>query len=549
MVERKMGRNRYNFSGAMAGVHSSCGKGRNSGPASRDSFADLMRDTSLRRNNVQHTENGARGYATTGRALLDASFKLGSCRTLPVPELEKTFAKALAEDKILAAKFLFYARDARGGAGERQYFRDMIRLYAKTHIPDAVKLIPLIPEYGRYDDLFWLFGISDGLDKELYAFIGATLLKDIDDARAGRPITLLAKWMPSFGAKSPMGNAVALMLIRELFDDNWRLYKRTLSFLRGYLDVVERKMSMSEWQKINYSAVPSRANILYNGAFLRHDEARRREYLASVAEGREKINASVLFPHEIAHKLAPNIGWNLSHRTVFDTEHLEMCEALWKALPNTGTLPNTLVVQDGSGSMTASIGRSSNGPKALHVSTALAIYFAERCVGGFRNKYVTFSRNPEIIDISLAKSFESKLRMALANSDCSNTNLYGVFELVLMTAIAHGMTQADLPETILVISDMEFDGRSFGWGSRSLMQEIADKYAEHGFKLPRLAFWNVCSRTGTIPMLENESGVVLVSGFSPSVIKAVMSGKTDPYEALLETLNSDRYKAVEDVLT
>jgi len=63
--------------------------------------------------------------------------------------------------------------------------------------------------------------------------------------------------------------------------------------------------------------------------------------------------------------------------------------------------------------------------------------------------------------------------------------------------------------------------------------------------MPKLIFWNVLSRTNTIPIVENELGVSLVSGFSPNVMKTIMSGEIDPSKALMETLLSERYKPIE----
>ena len=363
-------------------------------------------------------------------------------------------------------------------------------------------------------------------------------------------ISLLAKWMCSENASSEKTKKYAKILRKGLGLSS-REYRKMLSEMRKYLDVVETKMSAKNWSEIKYEAVPSRANLIYNSAFLKNDEERRREYLSKLEKGETKINASVLYPHDIVHKYM-NGGWrrlNKKDATV---------EALWKALPDTvNGCGNTIVVADGSGSMTCNVGNNTS-VTALEVANALAIYFAEHSSGQFKDKYITFSERPQFVDFSKHKTLHDKLKTALSHNEVANTNIEKVFDLILTTAVNNHMSQEEIPQNVLIISDMEFDScatcglRSNGWSynrpDKRLFEVIAQKYADAGYKLPRLVFWNVNSRTGTIPVKENELGVALVSGFSVNVVKMVMSGKLDPFECLLETLNSERYAPVEAAL-
>lgn len=324
-------------------------------------------------------------------------------------------------------------------------------------------------------------------------------------------------------------------------------YRRTLSALRRYTDVVEVKMSSKMWGEIDYEAVPSRANLIYNGAFLRNDEERRRAFLASLEKGEARINASTLFPYDIVHQYC-NGGYGRSPKTYDAT-----IEALWKNLPDlVQGCGNTIVVADGSGSMMSRVG--SSGVTALEVANSLAIYFAEHSSGEFKNKYITFSERPQFVDFSNASNLRDKILTALRHSEVANTNIEAVFDLILATAINNNLAQEDIPANILIISDMEFDGcactnrSSYGGVNSKLFKVIEQKYKNAGYKLPRLVFWNVNSRTNTIPVRENDMGVALVSGFSVNICKMVMSGKTDPFECLLETLNTPRYQPVEDAL-
>lgn len=317
------------------------------------------------------------------------------------------------------------------------------------------------------------------------------------------------------------------------FHLNRKSYAKTLSRLREYLNVVEKQMSANEWDKINYYTVPSKANLIYDQAFITHDTDRRLEFLALLKSGKAKINSKTLFPYEIVDKYGRD-------------NYNETYEQLWKHLPNyVNGESNTLVVADGSGSMYMYIGISNNSVMAIDVANSLAIYFAERCDGEYKDKYITFSSRPQLVDLSKGKSLKEKLDICYKYSEVANTNIKAVFELVLKVAIKNKYTQEQIPN-ILVISDMEFDdGARY---NKALFEEIKDEFAEYGYNLPRLVFWNTCGRTNAIPLTQNDLGVILLSGFSPAVVNMALTGDLDPYKALLKVLNSDRYKAIETAL-
>jgi hypothetical protein len=505
--------------------------------------------------NVSVTENGAVGYRTSGKELLDLNFAVASLRGMTDEAIAHRFMRAFCEDNILAMRWLFYARDVRQGLGERRLFRVVLANLVKTNPEMVIPVINLIPEYGRFDDL-WCLLDDERASKSVSVIIMKQLTEDLTNMAAGKPISLLAKWLPSINASSPKTKEYGKKICRAL-NLTQREYRKILSKLRKYLDVVEVKMSNKEWSGIKYEAVPSRANLIYNSAFLRNDEERRREYLGQLERGETKINASTLFPHDIVNKYTKGSRVGRSKDATI--------EALWKALPDTVKgCGNTIVVADGSGSMTTRVDPKSS-VSALDVANALAIYFAERSSGQFKDTYITFSENPQFVDLSNCNSLHAKLQTACAHCEVANTNIEKVFELILTAAVNNHMSQEDLPANILIISDMEFDscatsgsaGYRDAWGywraqrvapSQRLFDTIAQKYADAGYKMPRLVFWNVASRTGTIPVKENALGVALVSGFSVNVAKMVMSGKTDPFECLLETLNSKRYDPIESAL-
>ena len=513
-------------------------------------FIDKMENILNEDYNTSITENGAVGYEHTNSALLDINFKVPSYRKVSLSTISADFKKALLEDEVLALKWAFYLRDVREGLGERRSFRAIIAYLGNAYPEIMRKLISLVPEYGRFDDLYVLFGTE--VEVDALSYIWSQIEKDCELQRAGKPISLLAKWLPSENASSAETKAYAKK-IRNYMKMSSKDYRKYLSSARNYLKVVERNMSANNWREISYEAVPSRANLNYNNAFLRHDEDRRRAYLDSLSKGETKINAGTLYPYDIVHKYTANSKYGWSTKAIEKID--DTLEALWKALPNKVTDgSNTIVVADGSGSMTSPVSKS--GVTALDVANSLAIYFAERAQGEFKNKYITFSGRPQLVNLN-GKSLRDNIEIAFNHNEVANTNVKAVFELILKTAVNNHMTQEEIPQNILIVSDMEFDSATCSDGSyysrpsdvdAKLFKVIAQKYAEAGYKLPRLVFWNVNSRTNTIPVTQNENGVILIGGFSVNLFNMVLSNETDPYKALIAELNKERYNAVAEAI-
>ena len=506
--------------------------------------------------NVSITENGALGYATTGKNLLDLNFAVASLRKATKIDIYQRFLSAFGEDKSLALKWLFFARDVRGGLGERRLFRAIMEHLVACQPREIEHLLPLIPEYGRWDDLITLLSVgipetnSEVVEirKSIIQIIVKQFTSDSVNMLAGKPISLLAKWLPSVNTSSRETVKLGRYIASKIFStsehkESNRLYRIALSGLRNHIQLIERKMSAGEWNEIDYGKVPSRANIIYKNAFQKHDGVRRQEFLDALVKGETKINAGVLFPHDIVNKYSFMIR-QYKHPTIDQT-----LEELWKALPNT-VEPNalTIVVADGSGSMTNVIGNTNI--MALDVANALAIYFSERLSGEFKNNYITFSNRPQLVDLGMCNTLLEKIQRAREFCEICNTDIEKVFDLILTTAKTNAMKQEEIPANVLVISDMEFDDAGTGTQllnettRKKLFQIISEKWRDSGYKLPRLVFWNVNSRTGTIPVKENDNGVALVSGFSPNVAKMVMSGQLDPFECLKETLMSGRYAPI-----
>lgn len=489
------------------------------------------------------TENGAVGYSTTGKALLDCNFSVSSMRKMNEKEIINMFMKAYYENPTLAVQWLFYISDVRYGLGERRTFKIIMSYISRRFEDIALKVIRFIPEYNRWDSLIDLIDCgNDNVVNEVIKIISEQIISDVDNMLKGNQISLISKWLPSENSSSYDTKRKARIIMKKL-GYTPREYRKKLSALRKYLDVVECKMSSNKWGDIDYSAVPSRANLNYSKAFLRNDYERRKEFLDNLTIGKTKINADTLFPHDIVHKYIDNI-------IDYDVkDYDETLEQLWKNLKHTDDIENTIVVADGSFSMTTPIDTKSD-IGAIEVANALAIYCGERCSGEFKDKFITFSNRPQLVDFSYATSLRDKIDIVLHYDEISNTNIEKVFDLILDTAVKNNMSQNDIPKNILIISDMEFDTAQdyYSRADETLFDIISQKYSKYGYNLPKLIFWNVNSRTKTIPVRENDNGVILVSGFSVNTLKMVMNNRLDPYEALTDILNSERYEPIKTAL-
>ena len=492
--------------------------------------------------NQSITENGAIGYKSSKSALVDLNYQVSSLRGSSEDEIIRLFDKAFDENKEYCVKWLFFARDVREGLGERRLFRICYRRLVELDVEIFYKNLNIISEYGRWDDLISLLGISEVTDKRIVTIINSQLIKDLNNLEKGESISLLGKWLPSENASSKKTKQLAKH-IRKLMDISPRRYRLLLTKLRKYLDVVEVKMCNNEWENIDYEKVPSLANLRYKNAFMRHDEDRRSDYLNSVKNGSAKLNMGVATPVDIVHRYMDSgfFGHNVH---AYD----ETLELAWKNLKDI-SISDTLVVADGSGSMYTPVGNGN--VKAIDVATALAIYTSEHNSSVYEDKYITFSSRPQFVDMSEDETLRKKILTSKEHHEVSNTNIKLVFDLILEIAIANNVPQEEMVKNILIISDMEFDHAQVGWASsnvdvltKSLFKIIEENYNQKGYKLPKLIFWNVNSRTKTIPLTENELGVILVSGFSQNVLKMVMSNKYNPYDVLIEMITSERYDKV-----
>ena len=500
--------------------------------------------------NYALTENGAVTHTSTRSDLLDMFAMGAAMRKRTDEDVILMFRKAFKENPSYALKCLFYIRDIRGGQGERRFFRVCMRDLATYDTEAAMRNLRYVPEFGRWDDLYVFVGTP--LEAVALNFMKEQLALDIQC----KTPSLLAKWMKSENTSSAESRRLAT-ITRKAMGMNHKQYRKTLSVLRDRINIVERLMSENRWDEIEFDKIPSKAGMIYKNAFARHDLEREKSikevqtYAEFARDTTKKVNAKTLYPYECVEKAAQLMGstqWGIRHRNMNDTNRL-MVNKFWDNLTDyfNGASLNALAVVDTSSSMWGT---------PVYVATSLGMYCAEKANGPFAGHYVSFSQNPRLVKVE-GVDFCDKVDRIIRTDLCENTDIEKTFDMLLDTAIRNGCSQEDLPQNIIIISDMEFDrargyGRTYDWSTRTykvnnatpetLMEGIARKWRECGYQMPHLIFWNCDARQNNIPMLGN-GPISYVSGFSPSIFQTIMTGKTG-LDLMFEKLNSPRYECI-----
>lgn len=489
-----------------------------------------------------YTENGGKAYRSAGDALMDLFAHGGAYRSRSDADCINLFKNAYAENPEYALKCLFYIRDILEGTGERRFFRVCIHWLAQNDADAVIRNIQFIPELGRWDDLYEL--VDTPAETATFAFIKHQLALDVQS----KTPSLLGKWLKSENASSKHTRYLGVKT-RNALGLSARVYRKTLSMLRKRINIVERLMSAGQWDLIEFDKIPSQAGFRYRNAFARRDILKQK-YENFVKDEKTTVNAKALAPYEVVYQ-ARNIGWRTSLQ---DVNRLAI-NKYWDNLHDyfEGCELNALCVVDTSGSMTWNYGSNSK-VMPIDVAISLGLYAAERAKGPFANTYVSFASRPQIIRTE-GVDFVDKVKRIYETNLCDNTNLEAAFDLLLNVAIQNRCSQDELPKSIVVITDGEFDEMttdSSGYGSysrrygldawKSVGDQIAARWISHGYQMPNLVFWNINSRNDQVPM-KMQAGVTLVSGFSPSVFQMVMSGKTG-VDAMYDVLDRERYAGI-----
>ena len=471
---------------------------------SNNSFVNAVKNQSSR------TENGMKARASTASAAVDLFYNMGASRG---KNIVPQFTAAMAENKEYALRIAQWARDVREGSGERQIFRDILKHLASTDVDAAALLLRKVPELGRWDDVLELMGSP--LESKVIEMIGSAL-------KAGDG--LCAKWMPRQG--------VVAARIRNALGYSPKYYRKRLVELSK---VVETQMCQNKWDEINFSHVPSVAASRYKKAFYRHTP-KYAEYVGQLTkqiadptvEKTVKVNASAIFPHDVLKGRITTPGY-YGHKAMSQTE-LDLVNAQWAALPNFVGDKNVLAIVDVSGSMEG---------LPLEVAVSLGLYFADKNTGKFKDTFLTFSTDPQLL--YLQGNINQKIDQMCKSSWAMSTNLHAAFEKILSVAKSGNVPQEEMPETLFILSDMQFN--QCVRFDDSAIEMIRRKYEEAGYNLPQVVFWNLRA-AGNAPVSMNEKGVALVSGFSPNIAETILAGDFEeftPSSIMLKKIMRPRY--------
>lgn len=447
------------------------------------------------------TTNGMAAFKSTLNPNLDFFTIVADARNLDVSSL---FSQSLEADEEVTFRTLLWARDVRGGAGERQTFRALLKHAAETTVIPLGVLFK-VPEVGRWDDLFVLLGTE--YEETVMEMIHHALLSQDG---------LCAKWMPRQG---PIANKIRTYL--NMSPKQWR------KTLVGLTDVVEQKMCANSWDSITYKHVPSKAIAKYAKAFTRNDGERYGDFKAAAVRGEVKVNASAIFPCDIVHNS--------------QYDDTQLAEAQWKNLPDycEGSDQRILSVVDVSGSMISKVDAKSS-VNCMDVAISLGIYTAERMQGAFHNSFITFTDRPRIITFNDKDTLRQKIDRSKTDVGYS-TNIEGVFDAVLKAAVQNAVPEDQMPTKILIMSDMQFNSQIRDFNT-SCIEMIRKKYAKAGYNMPQIVYWNIgAGKYDNKPITAGMKDTVMVNGFSPSILKSILKGSDSSVDLMMQTVMVDRY--------
>ena len=480
----------------------------------------------------------------------------------PKQDYEKNknrFKNALIENDKTALANLLYTLDIRNGKGERALFKSYFYTLIEMNKDCAIQILPYIPELGRWDYVFE--GIGTEIEENVYELIRAYLMMDIKNYNENKPVSLLAKWLPSIKTHNKK-NYFAVKLAKKL-NLTEKEYRKILSKLRDSLNIVEKHITNKEYEKIEYISVPSKAMVKYKNLFFTKDEVRFKEFIEELKDSK-KAKYDNLFMNDFAKMYLDNlmkIGINYFYertikeacRLLFNNFFLKDLEensqillqnfkneknlinTMWKKQSKIEFDKNVLVIADTSGSMEGT---------PFETAISLAIYISQNNKSEeWRNKFIIFSS--DCIEYSYDKDAEFTDIIDNIPLIAENTNIDKVFKKILNDSIEKNLPQLD---EVIIISDMEFDMVQ-DKKDMSNFKHWKSEFAKYNYELPKIIFWNVARNVESFPVTKLDYGTCLVSGYSKNILKSIIDIENfDPIDIMLKTLEKKNYfKMVKEI--
>ena len=526
------------------------------------------------------TENGAVALDTSGNHIVD--YFMLYTRTLTKEQNHQFLEKCWVINPQKTVAVIFNGRDRLKGKKEKTVSNQAM-LWLREHKPYSYmnNITTYVNKYGRWKDLLYIC-YENNADSMIHKNYELTLfaeklredlselkIQEIRDAAAEEAdadteksskssskkmnsVSLCAKWSPSENDRNDSRKQFAKKIASILYDkeDSKKMEKYRKEYLvplRKQINIVETLMCNNEWDKINYEGVPGVASRRLHKAFSNHDSDRYCDYLASVRSGDAKINVTGILPHELA-----NYYVNLRN-TQDEYEENETIELLWRTIVDnvkgSGVLGNSLAIIDLSGSMFS----ASNGSIPAQVAIALGIITSQCCKGMFKNKFITFSANPELVslipDAEYAEYTEKGIEpslytcfKSLVNVDFGyNTDFVKCCEMIIKYGREHNINDEDMPKKLFIYTDMQFDEANTEGKENNtieiLYKTIVKMFKAADYTPPKFIFWNLnSSHKESFPVNCKTEGTAMISGFSEQLLKIFMTYDEFKPELIVEEI-------------
>ena len=511
--------------------------------------------TAMEQESVTRTWNGAVSKSTpdeTGvyAGRLKLFFK--AVRGINTKTLWKFLDESARESIVDTVVLCFYIRDCRGGKAERDLGRECFRWLLARYPVLFSHVMEYIPEYGRWDDILYLFpkvfdisslnikksksDLATKYQEELPRLVGNQLLEDLMKMNGGENVSVCAKWTLTEGDSLDKKYGVLEVLLKSMGWTPRKYRKDIVSPLRSYTQIVEKLMCTNKWENINFSRVPSCAMRKLKKSFEKHQPTRFKKWKSDLEEGKVEVKAKQLQPHELVYD-------------VRNGKYDSVTEAQWKVLEekvkSCGSLEKTLPIVDVSGSMTMIYDKKKSGVAPIDVAIGLGLITASCGKGPWKNMVISFHEIPTLI-VLRKSGLLARYREISGIPWGGSTDIMKVFSMILDVARKHGLSQDDLPDTVMIFSDMQFNQAG---GNNTNYEKIDKMYHDSDYERPNIVFWNVNGASDDYPISTDENGTALISGFSPEIMRNLLDGDTlSPTNVFNSAVTDERYRVVRDVI-
>lgn len=514
-------------------------------------------------------ENGAVELESTSNANIDLFFKL--VRDLPTHTLESLMGRVLTcgnkEDIIDLFVLAFQTRHCRGGKGEKKLFYNMIlNLYDKY--PEVIcDLIEHVPFYGYYKDYLLLCELI--VDNPKYDLLFDRIISVYAEQLKTDPYSV--KFAPRYNkhfAKNN-NNRIFRTLVNKLFPkthNSFEKYRKMVSEGNKKINTTEILMCDKRYSEIDFSHVSSVCLNKFRKAFLNEsikepllhndiatgnrypdddDRVLCRQHLLEKTQSKD-IHGKQVMPHILVEQIINRLlTW--SEEKLFNIQWEKIKEDVLNQINSNNNsnkkmnLGKLVPLSDVSDSM--------NGIP-MQVSIALGLLISEINHEAFRNRVLTFNTVPKWHNLSSCKTFCEKVISLKSSPWGGSTNFMKAIENILEVAVLNKLSNDEIPD-LIVFSDMQFNEADSKFLTH--YEIIKKKFNNAGYTtIPKIIFWNLRGNTNGFPVDSKCENVQLLSGFSPSLFKLILTGEQGvtctPEQVFKNAVNDEAYNKIREIV-